>query len=100
VHALKLRFARLSQSNRIAGKPMKFDHLKDLPKAESLLAMEILWQSLSQNPTEDLIPLWHQQVLTARLERLKSGQENCLPWDQAKERLRTLTPSRYTHLVR
>lgn len=35
---------------------MKFDHLKDLPKAESLLAMEILWQSLSQNPTEDLTP--------------------------------------------
>lgn len=35
---------------------MKFDHLKDLPKAESLLAMEILWQSLSQNPTEDLPP--------------------------------------------
>ncbi len=36
---------------------MKFDHLKDLPKAESLLAMEILWQSLSQNPSEDLTPL-------------------------------------------
>jgi Putative addiction module component len=93
----KLGFAKLSRSNRLAGKPMKFDHLKDLPKAESLLAMEILWQSLSQNPTEDLIPPWHQQVLAARLERLKSGQENCLPWDQAKERLRTLTCQSPSH---
>ena len=49
---------------------MKFDHLKDLPKAESLLAMEILWQSLSQNPTEDLSPPWHQQVLAERLAKL------------------------------
>jgi hypothetical protein len=93
----KLGFAKLSRSNRLAGKPMKFDHLKDLPKAESLLAMEILWQSLSQNPTEDLTPPWHQQVLAARLERLKSGQENCLPWDQAKERLRTLTRQSPSH---
>ncbi len=76
---------------------MKFDHLKDLPKAESLLAMEILWQSLSQNPTEDLSPPWHQQVLAERLERLKSGQENCLPWDQAKEHLRTLTRPTPSH---
>jgi hypothetical protein len=90
-------FAKLSRSNRLAGKPMKFDHLKDLPKAESLLAMEILWQSLSQNPTEDLSPPWHQQVLATRLERLKSGQENCLPCDQAKERLRTLTRQTPSH---
>ena len=76
---------------------MNFDHLKDLPKAESLLAMEILWQSLSQNPTEDLIPPWHQQVLAARLERLKSGQENCVSWDQAKERLRNLTRQTPSH---
>ena len=76
---------------------MKFDHLKDLPKAESLLAMEILWQSLSQNPTADLTPPWHQQVLAARLERLKSGQASCLPWDQAKERLRTLTRPTPSH---
>jgi hypothetical protein len=36
-------------------------------------------------------------VLSARLERLKSDQENCLPWDQAKERLRTLTRQTPSH---
>jgi hypothetical protein len=97
VQAFKLHFAKLGKSTRLAGKPMNFDQLKDLPKAESLLAMEILWQSLSQNPTEDMTPPWHQQVLAARLERLKSGQENCLPWDQAKEHLRTLTRQTPSH---
>ncbi len=76
---------------------MKFDHLKDLPKAESLLAMEILWQSLSQRPSEDLIPPWHQQVLSSRLDRLKSGQETSLPWSEAKERLSALTRPSPSH---
>jgi hypothetical protein len=42
VQTFKLHFANLSSATRLAGKPMNFDHLKDLPNAESLLAMEIL----------------------------------------------------------
>ena len=70
---------------------MKFDHLKTLPATERLLAMEVLWQSFGQAPTPDIIPDWHQQVLTDRLQKLRAGHEASLPWASAKEKLMQLT---------
>lgn len=76
---------------------MKFENLKDLPRTDCLLAMEVLWQSLSRAPAEDVIPKWHQKVLADRLQRLQAGEERTIPWDTAKERLRTMTASPNNH---
>ncbi len=70
---------------------MKFDHLKALPPTDRLLAMEALWQSFAHTPTLNIIPDWHQQVLSARLQKLHAGQETSLPWSLAKEKLNQLT---------
>jgi hypothetical protein len=76
---------------------MTFENLKDLPRTECLLAMEVLWQSLSRTPAEDVIPEWHQKVLATRLEQLRNGEEKTIPWNQAKEHLRTLTTLTNNH---
>lgn len=70
---------------------MKFDHLKNLPPTDRLLAMEALWQSFAHTPALNIIPEWHQQVLSARLQKLHAGQEPSLPWSLAKEKLNQLT---------
>jgi len=59
--------------------------------------MEVLWQSLSRTPAEDVIPEWHQKVLATRLEQLRNGEEKTIPWNQAKEHLRTLTTLTNNH---
>ena len=76
---------------------MTFENLKDLHRTECLLAMEVLWQSLSRTPAEDVIPEWHQKVLATRLEQLRNGEEKTIPWNQAKEHLRALTTLTNNH---
>ena len=76
---------------------MTFENLKDLPKTECILAMEVLWQTLSRSPADDVIHEWHQKVLSTRLEQLQNGEEKTIPWNQAKEHLRTLTTLTNNH---
>jgi len=76
---------------------MKLENLKDLPRAECLLAMEVLWQSLSSAPSDDVIPQWHQKVLSARLAQLQAGAEKEIPWSEAKDQLRALTQAPPNH---
>lgn len=57
---------------------MKFDHLKALPLTDRLLAMEALWESFAHTPALNIIPEWHQQVLSARLQKLHAGQEQTI----------------------
>jgi hypothetical protein len=71
---------------------MKLDEIAHLPTQERLQAMELLWKSFRDSAqVDDVVPLWHQQVLTDRLNRLAQGAEKTTPWAQAKDRLRALT---------
>jgi len=56
--------------------------------AEKLRAMEALWADLSRNEENIQFPAWHGQVLEEREARVKSGQEEFIDWEAAKQELR------------
>ncbi|HOC55832.1 MAG TPA: addiction module protein [Verrucomicrobiota bacterium] len=55
---------------------------------EKLRTMEALWANLSRNEQDLQSPAWHEQVLDEREQRVKSGQEQFVSWEDAKRELR------------
>lgn len=62
--------------------------LREMSRAEKLMALEALWEDLSRNEAELESPAWHQEELAATEERVKSGQEQFVDWESAKKALR------------
>lgn len=52
------------------------------------MALEALWEDLARNENEFASPAWHQEELAATEERVKSGTEQFVEWEQAKKTLR------------
>lgn len=65
--------------------------LANLPLAERLQAMEILWESLSRDPHYEPSPEWHKAELDTRIEEMERGEHS--DWADAKERIRMRTNS-------
>jgi hypothetical protein len=61
--------------------------LHRMTKEEKLRAMEALWADLSRDETQIESPAWHGDVLRERAEAVKSGKENFMDWDAAKQQL-------------
>jgi hypothetical protein len=61
--------------------------LKEMSRAEKIIALEALWEDLSRNE-EFESPAWHEQELAATEERVKSGKEQPIDWEYAKKQLR------------
>lgn len=55
---------------------------------EKLRAMEAIWADLSRNADDVPSPAWHEKVLAQREERMRTGGETPIPWEQAKRELR------------
>jgi len=62
--------------------------IKQMSRAEKLMALEALWEDLSQNEAEFRSPDWHQEELAATEARVKAGQEKFVDWESAKKQLR------------
>jgi len=62
--------------------------LDQMTLADKLRIMETLWADLSRHEEEFPSPAWHEQVLQARAEKLKSGEETFVAWELAKQQLR------------
>jgi len=62
--------------------------LDQMTTAEKLQVMEALWADLSRNEREIESPVWHEQVLREREQRVRSGQESFIDWETAKQQLR------------
>ena len=58
-----------------------------LPKAEKLRVMEFLWTELSSSEDSYISPQWHKEALLQTEERLDSGKEEILDWNEAKQAL-------------
>jgi len=56
--------------------------------AQELEAMETLWASLCDNPSEVTSPAWHAAILADRQRRLESGEATVSDWESAKKRIR------------
>ena len=54
---------------------------------EKLQAMEELWDSLRQNEGRLASPAWHEQELEETDSRYQAGQEQPIPWAEAKRDL-------------
>ena len=50
---------------------MELHELTQLSTQDRLQAMELLWQSFTEQQSGDLIPPWHQQVLDDRMARMQ-----------------------------
>lgn len=42
---------------------------------EKLFVMEELWNSLSEDHADEVVPTWHKGVLEHRMQRLSEGKE-------------------------
>jgi hypothetical protein len=59
-----------------------------LSKEEKLRIMEAIWEDLSREEEQVDSPEWHHEALKETEERLRSGQEKLIDWDDAKKELR------------
>lgn len=62
--------------------------ISKLTKAEKLQVMEALWADLSRNEDEVESPAWHGELLREREEKLRKGEDQFIPWEEAKRQLR------------
>lgn len=62
--------------------------LDSMTTSQKLEAMEALWASLCENPSEVASPAWHAAILADRQRRLESGQAVASDWESAKKRIR------------
>jgi putative addiction module component (TIGR02574 family) len=62
--------------------------LKEMSRAEKIMALEALWEDLSRDEAEFESPGWHQDELKATADRVQAGKEQPVDWEHAKKRLR------------
>jgi hypothetical protein len=61
--------------------------LSEMSQADKLRAMEELWDDLCRSPEGVSSPIWHGEVLAARVERVAKGEAKFRDWTDVKERL-------------
>jgi hypothetical protein len=59
-----------------------------MTREEKLRVMEELWADLSRDEPQVESPGWHGEVLSDRVVAVKSGKEQFMDWDAAKQQLR------------
>lgn len=59
---------------------------------DKLRVLEQLWEDLAQTPATVPSPAWHRDMLEAREKRFTEGQERSIPWEKAKEDIRSKKP--------
>ncbi|NQW99336.1 addiction module protein [bacterium] len=59
-----------------------------LPRVEKMQLLEALWMDLSGDAKEFESPLWHEALLRQTEQRVASGEEVVVDWDEAKRLLR------------
>jgi hypothetical protein len=59
-----------------------------MTREEKLRVMEELWTDLSRDESQVESPAWHGEALHDRVEAVKSGKEQFMDWDTAKQQLR------------
>jgi hypothetical protein len=61
--------------------------IKRMTLAERMEAMELLWRSISAEPSQVLSPAWHGEILQKRRAKIASGKAQFLTITQLKKRL-------------
>ncbi len=58
---------------------------------EKLQALEDIWSDLQKTAEEIPSPAWHDDVLQARIDRVREGTSQFSDWSEAKSRIRKQT---------
>lgn len=69
---------------------MSTAEIHQLPRAEKVRLMEILWEDLSRDEEAVESPAWHGERLRVAEQRLAQGDEHIYDWAEAKAKLRKL----------
>ncbi len=61
--------------------------LEKMSIEEKIQTMETLWEDLCKKADSLKSPLWHKDILQAREENLKKGEDEFVDWEKAKNQL-------------
>ncbi|MDD2759896.1 MAG: addiction module protein [Methylomonas sp.] len=67
---------------------MTSSEIKILPISERMNLMEEIWDSLCHEAELPESPVWHRDILEARVQRVSSGQARFLTLQELKDRNR------------
>ena len=62
--------------------------LEEMTTEEKIQTMEIIWNDLYKKAGSLSSPSWHKQILHEREERIKSGDDEFVDWEEAKKNIR------------
>ena len=62
--------------------------IKQLSREEKLRMMEAIWEDLSGDDQSIQSPKWHESTLQETEQRVQSGKEGILDWQDTKKELR------------
>lgn len=68
--------------------PMTSLDLQNMSREDKLKVMHSLWEDLAREDAEIDSPSWHGEALRETEQRVQSGTERSLDWEEAKEQLR------------
>lgn len=60
--------------------------LKQMTRAEKLMALDAIWEDLSRNEEDFKSPAWHARELAATERRIKAGKEKFFDLEQVRRR--------------
>ena len=63
---------------------MKQSDIKQMSTSEKLQTMEFLWDTLRYDNVELSSPAWHEDVLSERSKKIKSGEAKFISLDKLK----------------
>jgi hypothetical protein len=63
--------------------------LNKMTITEKLVVMNQIWDDLMRNPDDIPSPEWHNDVLSARAERVHNGEAHFKDFDSVKSELRS-----------
>jgi Putative addiction module component len=63
--------------------------LNKMTITEKLVAMNQIWDDLMRNPDDIPSPEWHNEVLSARADRVKNGEAHFKDFESVKSELRS-----------
>jgi putative addiction module component (TIGR02574 family) len=66
--------------------------IRQMPFAEKLALLEVLWSDLASEPDRVEIPEWHKDILDERTRACESGAVESIDWEVAKEEIRKRIP--------
>jgi putative addiction module component (TIGR02574 family) len=64
---------------------MNIAEVKKLSAKERLEVMEVIWESLLNEPEELETPKWHKQILQERERRIERGEVRFIPLAELKK---------------